>query len=321
MTTPPHTDPPLCQLPSERRRWRPGQTLGLPLFVASILCSLAFSANAEVQPAYKKPVNSRKAGLSIRIDGGDWGGVRREEIETLLYAVADELLTQVPRKLSVPIVVSPTRRNPVVLYERGPGGEYRVQLHATGPRWHLYAYEFAHELCHILSNYDENAGADVTRYNQWFEEALCETASLYVLRSLAVRWEHEAPSAEWAVRATGFRLFAERLVSEGHRRLPSDQRLAHWLLDHEERLRKDPYLREKNELVANVLLPLFERYPGGWQAVGYLNRGGLEATASFDEYLAAWYAAAPMEHRRFIADVLGLLGVPVRLGGQLARAP
>lgn len=307
--------------PPERRRWRPCHAAGLPVFVASILCSVAFAAEADVAASGKKAGNSRKAGLSIRVEGNEWGSASRQEIETVLYAVADELLAQVPKKLNVPIVVTPTQSNPMVLYERGRGGEYVVHLHAKGPRWHLYAYEFAHELCHIMSNYEENAGADVSRYNQWFEEALCESASLYTLRSLAARWEKEAPSPEWAARAAGLRAFAERLVSEEHRRLPSDLRLVAWLQDNEGRLRKDPYLRDKNEVVANLLLPLFERHPEGWRAIGYLNRGDLRTRRTFQDYLSGWYAAAPPEHRQFIGDVLTLLGVMEPAAVAVALAP
>jgi len=170
----------------------------LPLILASILFSLAVSpgAGAAAGPA-KKPNSSRKLGISIHVGGGGWGSAKKEEIEAVLYAVADELLTHVPKKLNTPIVVTHTHRQPMALYDKGPGGEYQVHLHARNRRWHEYVYEFAHELCHIMSNYEENVGADTTRYNQWFEETLCETASLHTLKSVAETWEANAPMRNW----------------------------------------------------------------------------------------------------------------------------
>lgn len=287
-----------------------GRAARLPLFVASVLCGIAFSVQAQASLPDKKQVSARKLGLDIRVTGSGWGSARREDIEFVLNAVADELLTQLPRNLSAPIVVRHTEGNPVALYQRGPDGEYVVHLHARDQSWPLFAYEFAHELCHILSNYAENLGPGARRHNQWFEEALCETASLYVLRSLATRWEAEPPSPAWAAQAPQLRAFADRLVAEDHRQLPADTGLASWIATHEDRLRRDPYLRDKNEVVANVLLPLFERQPAGWEAIRYLNLSPADGRNRLQDYLRNWYANCPDEHRRFIADVLALVGVP-----------
>lgn len=299
--------------PGGRERRRQDRALrrsaALPLFVASVLCGIAFSVQAHAPPPEKKLVSARKQGLQIRVAETGWGQARREDVETLLNAVADELLLHVPQALRATIHVSNTEGPPIALYARGAEGEYRVRLHARDDAWPLYAYEFAHELCHILSNYAENRDGATPRHNQWFEEALCETASLYVLRSLATRWESEAPSAAWGRRASALRAFADRLVAEDHRQLPADTGLAVWVAEHEEKLRRDPYLRDKNEVVANVLLPLFERQPEGWEAIRYLNLDPGDARNRLRDYLKNWYANCPDEHRRFIADVLALLGV------------
>ncbi len=233
----------------------------LPLILASILFSLAVSpgAGAAAGPA-KKPNSSRKLGISIHVGGGGWGSAKKEEIEAVLYAVADELLTHVPKKLNTPIVVTHTHRQPMALYDKGPGGEYQVHLHARN-RAGTSRLRVRPQLCHIMSNYEENVGADTTRYNQWFEETLCETASLHTLKSVAETWEANAPNAELARQVPQLRALRRRMVSEGHRRLPPDVPLAAWLADHREELRTNPYLRKKIEVVANLLLPLFERDP------------------------------------------------------------
>jgi len=282
----------------------------LPLIIASILCSLTFSDAAYSAQQKKKPVNSRKLGLVIKVEGGGWGNVSRETIEAVLYSVADELLSRLPKKLSTPIVVTHTDSSPVVLYERGSKGEYQVHLHASEKNWHLYTYEFAHELCHILSNYEENLGPGGSKYNQWFEETLCETASLYTLKNLASTWKDSPPSPELSATADKLSRFFDLLISEGHRRLPPHSPLAAWLDNNEERLRHDPYQRQKNEVVANLLLPLFEANPEHWETLSYLNLDPKDARSSLQDYLRNWYDNAPAEHRSFIADVLALLRAP-----------
>ena len=277
----------------------------LPLIIASLLCSVIYSSPSYSSPL-KKPVNSRKLGLTIKVEGEGWGNVRKETIEKVLYSVADELLTRLPKKLSVPIVVTHTDSNPVALYERGANGEYRVQLHASEANWHLYTYEFAHELCHILSNYEENVGPGASRYNQWFEETLCETASLFTLKNVAATWKDAPPAPDWARETDKLNRFFDLLIAEGHRQLPPHSPLAVWLASNEEKLRRDPYQREKNELVANMLLPLFERNPENWSTLSYLNLEPGDAGNSLQDYLRNWYRNAPAEHKTFIADVLDL---------------
>jgi len=278
----------------------------LPLIIASVACSLAHADEATLSPTPTAQFKSKEMGLRLSIQEGGWAGAEKESIETVLYAVADELLVRLPKKLTARIVITHTESSPVALYERGPEGEYRVYLHARGTNWHLYAYEFAHELCHILSNYEENVGSDTVKYNQWFEETLCETASLFALRNLAATWETAPPDQKWSEEAKNLRRFFDHLIAEGHRQLPPETPLATWLRDNEEHLRNDPYLRNKNEVVANLLLPLFQENPQNWAALSYLNLDPADARNSLADYLRDWYQNTPPEHRHFVASVLAM---------------
>ena len=78
-----------------------------------------------------------------------------------------------------------------------------------------------------------------------------------MLKNLAVSWGRLPPAPRWAEEAPLFRRFFETLIAEGHRRLPAGTPVGEWLRDNETALRKDPYLRQKNEVLANLLLPLF----------------------------------------------------------------
>lgn len=295
----------------ERRKGTPrawiARNTRLPLIIASIACSLVHASPGQAGSSKELQHHSRKMGLNLQVQGGGWGNAQKETIETVLYSVADELMSRLPNKLTAPIVVSHTNNGPVALYERGPAGEYHIQLHASGENWHLYVYEFAHELCHILSNYEENVGPGTTKYNQWFEETLCETASLFALKNLAARWEVSPPAPQWTEQAKKLRRFFDHLLSEGHRQLPPHTPLGNWLQENEERLRRNPYLRNENEVIANLLLPLFQENPQNWAALNYLNLDPADARNSLGEYLRHWYENAPVEHKEFVGGVLALL--------------
>lgn len=276
----------------------------LPFVVASIALSMMVSLAARGDTS-SSAHGKRRAGVSIQVDNKGWGAVDPRQIEVVLHSVADLLLgDQSDRPIKVR--VSHTDSNPVALYERGPDGEYLVRLHADRTRWYLYVYEFAHEFCHILSNYDR-AGGEVSRQNQWFEETICETASLYALGSLATAWSLAPPEPELAAHAKDLRRFFRLLITEGHRKLPEDIELREWLREHEAHLSADPYRRDQNDLVAKTVLPLFFADPRGWDAIGYLNLHPDDPSASLDEFMRHWHANAPERDRPFIARLSTLL--------------
>lgn len=276
----------------------------LPFVVASIALSMMVSLAARGDTS-SSAHGKRRAGVSIQVDNKGWGAVDPRQIEVVLHSVADLLLgDQSDRPIKVR--VSHTDTNPVALYERGPDGEYLVRLHADRTRWHLYVYEFAHEFCHILSNYDR-AGGEVSRQNQWFEETICETASLYALGSLATAWSLAPPEPGLAAHAKDLRRFFRLLITEGHRKLPEDIELREWLREHEAHLSADPYRRDQNDLVAKTVLPLFFADPRGWDAIGYLNLHPDDPSASLDEFMRHWHANAPERDRPFIARLSTLL--------------
>lgn len=249
------------------------------------------------------------SGLTIRVDGEDWGSAARDEVETLLNAVADELTGGAAHGLVSPIVVRYAAGSPVALFDKGHDGEYRVHLSARNRGWAQYVYQFGHELCHILSNYDHRAHDTTRRTTQWFEEALCEAAGLYVLRSMAVRWRTDAPYPGWEAYAPSLASYAEGLVTEPHRRLPAGVSAASWLKSTLPRLSADPYRRGDNEVVANLLLPHFERDAARWVVLRYLNLEAAGSSAGIAGYVREWRKEVPDEHRPFIDALASTLGL------------
>jgi hypothetical protein len=266
----------------------------VPFILASVACSLAWADGSELPQ--KKPAG-RKLGLSIQVQGGGWGRGRKESIETVLNAVADTLMARLPPGRSRRPSSSPT---PTARRWRCMGGAARRVPHPPArPRRQLAPVCLRVRPRAVPRAVQLRRPAGHHRDNQWFEEALCETASLFTLRHLAQRWEAQPPGPEWVGEAARLRGFFELLIGEGHRMLPADAPLAAWLRDNEDGLRRDPYLRQKNEVLANLLLPLFEHDPDNWQALAYLNLDPADARSSLRAYLSRWYASTPPAHRRW----------------------
>lgn len=290
--------------PNARRQqaWR--FLAGLWLFLPALAAAAVALPNDDTAAPGKR--------IAITVTPGHWGKADLPDIQQLLEAVAVEFDAHVADRPAprLNLRVVPRGTSPRVLYERGPAGEYVVHLSARDERWFQYAYQFAHELCHIVSNFDhkEMNGDEAIADNQWFEESLCETASLFTLKQLARTWTATPPAAKWAAQAPIFAAYAEYLQSEPHRRLAATQSPARWYRENQAALRDNPYLREKNELAAAVLLPLFEQAPAHWQAIAYLNRQKTSAAKSFDAYLADWHAACPAAHREIVRQTMALFG-------------
>ncbi len=289
----------------------------LVLFMLSASVSMHAGAAAKFDAmdplgTARKGQDSKKQAITIDVAPGDWGDANVRDIKQVLESAAGEFLSHVGASSGdLSIRVIPRRGSPKVLYERGVEGQYVIQLTARDERWFQYVFQFSHELCHVLSNFDHKetiGGEKVDERNQWFEESLCETASLFTLRRLAVVWETNPPTRNWSGYANTFSDYASRLMSESHRHLPAGQSFRDWYAQNKTSLIDSPYLREKNELVAANLLPLFEAHPELWQSIPYLNPTKTSASKPFAQYLADWQAASV--DKTLPNQVLELFGLP-----------
>lgn len=265
---------------------------------------------AELPKAAKAPTKPPKraaAGkkLSIRVSPGGWGDASARDIQKVLLSAGGELWRFFPDRKLAPIVVRHSSSGPISLYQRGPGGEYTIKLDVEGRHWAQFAYQFAHEFCHVLSNYSAKSG----REHRWFDETLCETASAFAIRRMAVTWKTSPPYANWKSYAPSLRKYADDLLRKGPR-LPAGTTLARWYRDNEPSLKKSPSIRDRNKVAAYELLSVFESSPAGWEAVGYLNMGDPSASGgSFGRYLAEWRKRCPEKHRQFVGRIMELFGM------------
>ena len=89
--------------------------------------------------------------VAIEVAPGGWQAARVEDIATVLNSVVEVLLPYFPEQTPKRLVVAWSQEGPHVLREISPGAGYRVFLSVRDTRWDQFAYQFAHELCHVFA--------------------------------------------------------------------------------------------------------------------------------------------------------------------------
>lgn len=241
------------------------------------------------------------SGIKIEVQPHGWGEAIPSNIEALLTDVASHLNRLVAQPVSEHITVvsvSVPGAVPKTLYRQSTTDPITVHLTARNRRWAKFAYQFSHEFCHVLSNYERLRDNP----NQWLHESLCELASVFTLHRMAERWRTLPPYPNWADYAPFLASYADDRLDNENSRLPADLTLEHWLSAHEEQLRSDPYLRDLNAVVAYQLLPTFEAEPTGWNAVRNLPN----SSGYLMEYLADWHDNVASTDKPFVERLIGV---------------
>ena len=236
--------------------------------------------------------------ISVQPDG--WGHTLPQDIEALLTDTASHIsrLLGDPDAGRLHVIPAPESDwTPRTHYRHFPNAPICIQLTARDRSWSQFAYQFAHEFCHALSNYELLR----TNPNNWFHEALCELASVFTLRKMVETWPTQPPYPNWTDYAGSLASYADNLLSDQECQLPPGMSLGNWLSAHEEELRNDPYLRPKNAVVAYTLLPIFEHSPEGWNAIRKLPT----SAGTLAEYLAAWHQQVDEADQPFVKRLMG----------------
>ncbi|MBY0232896.1 MAG: hypothetical protein K2W96_26740 [Gemmataceae bacterium] len=237
---------------------------------------------------------------TITVKEDEWGGAPPTDIEAVCRSVASELAPFFPGRKFAPILVGRSKGAPIALFKRTAKSEIRIDLNSSGTRWAQFAYQFGHELGHVLCNFRE---AD--NPNLWFEEALCETASLFAIRRMAKTWRTKPPYRNWKGYADALAAYADEYARLHPR--PREP-LPRWLRENEVGLRRIDRKRI-HAVAAHVLLPMLEKEPGHWQALDGLNRFDPKKRLSFAEYLDDWRGRVPEERQAFVAAIAEAFGV------------
>ncbi|HEV7404884.1 MAG TPA: hypothetical protein VGO11_18220 [Chthoniobacteraceae bacterium] len=200
---------------------------------------------------------------------------------------------------------------PITAYRHRVDGRVAIGLTSTGAHWAQLAYQFAHEFCHALAGHSNDFTLPWTRgrkANLWFEESLAETSSLFALRAMGERWKVEPPYRNWKPYADSLASYAADRSRVAIVDL-ADQPFPEWFAENEAAMRANAIIREKNNIVAEQLLPLFEAEPTGWEAITSLNLGRRDPEETLATRFAEWSAAAPEGQQAFIEKITAVFGL------------
>jgi hypothetical protein len=266
-------------------------------FFVSLLLALHSAPATRAEDVAPRPT------LDIRIQGDDWSA-SSADIEKVVQSAAAQLLPYFPGRKLNPILLARGGPVPITLDRKGPAGEFQVRLATHSTFWSQYTYQFAHELCHILARYDHHTRAQ----HQWFEESLCEAASLFVLSKMHAAWEKDPPYPNWKSWGANFDTYLNQMLADRTRRLPPDQTMAQWIRANLPELGKEQQVTAHSKLLAAYLLPIFQDEPEGWECITWLNDGEKDNQLEFEAYLRSWKSRVPEKHKLFIAKIQKLFG-------------
>jgi hypothetical protein len=238
----------------------------------------------------------------------DGFGAREADIRAVLDSAARELYRYFPDYSLEPIDVNRGHSGPIVLFQRTDRHEIVIHLDTEKTFWSQYAYQFSHELCHVLCGFKEGYEG-----NKWFEETLCETASLFVMRAMARSWKDSPPYPNWRDYRDSLREYVDDVLRKREKTHELFRGGLHeFYLAHKSELEKTPGSRELNGAMAIVFLQLFEERPQRWEAVRWLNSQRAPDGETFTAYLQRWHDAVPQEHQPFVVHVAESFGLRIK---------
>jgi hypothetical protein len=181
-----------------------------------------------------------------------------------------------------------------------------------GDYWCQLAYQFGHELGHVLAN-SWSPDSEPRPPCQWLEEDLVEAFSLRGLGKLADSWEHR-PVFNDAPYANAIRQY-QRNVIESYEKIASNQmrdsEVDTWFREYRSALENQRGLGVPGLAVVPTILHEMETDARNIEDIGALNRWPERSAVPIERYLRLWErsceeigAAGGLPKR--LVDLLGL---------------
>lgn len=221
----------------------------------------------------------------LRIDTEAFGPPEKEIREVLDATIA--AFPQNPETQLPPLFVTNSSDGPITLFDRSPRGEVIIKLDVQGRYWAQMIYQFAHELTHIRAGFRPDG-----QENKWFEETLCETASLYALRKLTLTWRDHPRFDSYRHKLADY---AQKIMTT--REKVTLKTLPPFYQKHQATLRKNSKNRRLNGAIAIALLPLLEIGPERWNSLTTLNKTPAQKGLTFPAYFLKWHQDSSEENR------------------------
>jgi hypothetical protein len=156
--------------------------------------------------------------------------------------------------------------------------------------WSRLAYQFGHELGHVLCN-SWQWGAKPRPPTQWLEEALVEAFSLRGLNLLADSWSRDPPFKDDSGFGAAVAVYRQTII-ERYGKLAIDQGDSmdprSWFLNHQAKLESQPSLSEFAKVASLHILEKYEHDAHRIEALCALNRWPERSGIPLQNYFLAW---------------------------------
>jgi hypothetical protein len=222
--------------------------------------------------------------------GGDWGRTPQSDAAAILLRIRNACLAGV-RLLS-------DRQPERIVVDNHSSGSPSIWLHDDQPTtawvivdigvadWSKLAYQFGHELGHVLANSWTRQAAPKPP-SQWLEEAIAEAFSLRGLAFLAASWERSPPFPGNASFANSLRSYRDNIVRNYRRGAAQESggNINAWFLNNQSALERGDAVNLAPAVMAVV--DELEREECT-EDLGALNRWRSRTGVYLQEYLTLW---------------------------------
>lgn len=231
----------------------------------------------------------------------NWDEAIPENLIKVLESAIDEFYSNLDQQRindkEVQVHHSSTRNPPIDHPRTEDLGKFIViYLASQNTLWSKYSYQFAHELCHYIA--DTNFYKKIDRFG-WLEESICELASLFTLKKMSDAWATDPPYSNWKEYSTHLNSYSENYLNSEERKIniPFNE----WRNQNLETLYNNRYDREKNNIIAMKLYPLFIETPELWKTIQYLKEIDVTEKMDLANFLEEWKLKLPEDlHEKFI---------------------
>lgn len=254
----------------------------------------------------KRPVTiGNKTVATLIVSPNGWGQGRPQDVAAVCASVVDMLMRAIPPEAGrePTIILVNDSQGPMTLTQRGPRGEYIVLLNTGDRRWSQLAYQFSHELGHVLCG-----DLSLQKPQHWFEEAFCESVSLWTMDKLGISWKTNAPYDSWRSYAPNLSSY----IDDVRNRIPKQDNIAKWYPPNSIKLTKDAYDRDKNLVLARAMAIEAHKNSDFLKAFYYMRRDTLQNRVNSMQWLLDnWHASTPDEMQFAPARVAEIMGMKI----------
>jgi hypothetical protein len=283
----------------------------LSLFGAGAASLIAGRSRGQPDPSLTTLLN---VPLEVR---GEWGKSSPQAVTAVISRVREVSLTgikllsdQQPSGLRVE---NHTSGSPAIWLHNDASTMAWIIVNIGERDWSKLAYQFGHELGHVLAN---SWGPDSKPRSpcQWLEETLAEAFSLRGLGKLADSWEQRPPFAKDAPFANAIRQYRSNAIEEYEKIASSqmrDSRADVWFRKYRSSLEDDGGITGSAQAAVTAMLRELETDTRGIEDMGALNRWVGRSSVPIEQYVRLWekscdeIGTAGLLPKRLV-DLLGL---------------